>query len=299
MCVQSGPRRDGSRLASDTVGGFDWDAGCGDDRQNTSAYFLQGKAIKEICRELRISRKVVRKVIRTGATEFRYERSRQPMPRLGVWRERLEASLEANAQKPPRDRLTLVRIFEDMQGLGFDGSYAALRRYAVSWREQHSSATSTAYIPLTFAPGEAYQFDWSHEIVVIGGVTTTVKVAHVRLCHSRMMFVRAYPRATQEMVFDAHERAFAFFKGACQRGIYDTSPSIRASSGAARRLTTPGVTSRSSRASLGRFATALRSPSPAGSFSSTSSAFSTSAPRSFSPRISPSANGRACSASRR
>src|SRR5271166_5439563 len=48
-----------------------------------------------------------------------------------------------------------------------------------------------------------------------------LKVAHVRLCHSRMMFVRAYPRETQEMVFDAHERAFAFFKGACGRGIYD------------------------------------------------------------------------------
>jgi transposase len=42
-----------------------------------------------------------------------------------------------------------------------------------------------------------------------------VKVAHLRLCHSRMMFVRAYPRETQEMVFDAHDRAFAFFKGAC------------------------------------------------------------------------------------
>jgi hypothetical protein len=49
----------------------------------------------------------------------------------------------------------------------------------------------------------------------------TVKVAHIRLCHSRMMFVRAYPRETQEMVFDAHARAFAFFKGACTRGIYD------------------------------------------------------------------------------
>ena len=36
-----------------------------------------------------------------------------------------------------------------------------------------------------------------------------------------MMFVRAYPRETQEMVFDAHERAFAFFKGACGRGIHD------------------------------------------------------------------------------
>ncbi len=76
-------------------------------------------------------------------------------------------------------------------------------------------------MPLSFAPGEAYQFDWSHEIVVLNGVTMTVKVAHVRLCHSRMLFVRAYPRETQEMVFDAHDRAFAFFKGACRRGIYD------------------------------------------------------------------------------
>ncbi len=76
-------------------------------------------------------------------------------------------------------------------------------------------------MPLSFAPGEAYQFDWSHEVVLINGTTVTVKVAHVRLCHSRMLFVRAYPRETQEMVFDAHDRAFAFFKGACTRGIYD------------------------------------------------------------------------------
>ena len=76
-------------------------------------------------------------------------------------------------------------------------------------------------MPLTFEPGEAYQFDWSHEIVVLGGVTATVKVAHMRLCHSRIPFVRAYPRETQEMVFDAHTRAFAFYRGSCGRGIYD------------------------------------------------------------------------------
>src|ERR1700756_3539397 len=69
--------------------------------------------------------------------------------------------------------------------------------------------------------GEAYHFDWSHEVVVLNGVTTIVKVAHVRLCHSRMLLVRAYPRETQEMMFDAHNRAFAFFKGTCTRGIYD------------------------------------------------------------------------------
>jgi hypothetical protein len=50
------------------------------------------------------------------------------------------------------------------------------------------------------------------------GQTVIVKVAHIGLCHRRMLFVRAYPRETQEMVFDAHDRAFALFKGTCGRG---------------------------------------------------------------------------------
>ena len=96
-------------MASDGFGGLDWDAGCGDDRQDTPGVFFAGKSIKEICRELRISRKVVRKVIRSDATEFRYERSRQPLPRLGPWRERLDALLEENERKAARERLTLIR----------------------------------------------------------------------------------------------------------------------------------------------------------------------------------------------
>src|SRR5271166_6137698 len=94
-------------------------------------------------------------------------------------------------------------------------------RVAGRRRRKPEPAPAKAGVPLSFAPGEAYQFDWSHEIVLINGVTVIVKVAHVRLCHSRMLFVRAYPRETQEMVFDAHDRAFALFKGTCARGIYD------------------------------------------------------------------------------
>jgi transposase len=185
------------------------------------AYFLQKLPIKAICREFHLSRKVVRKVIRSEATGFRYERVRQPRLRIDPWREPLDGLLLTNEARPSRERLTLLRIFGELRGLGYEGGYDAVRRYARAWRVARGAATAEAFVPLSFAPGEAYQFDWSHEIIVLGGVTTKIKLAHVRLCHSRMAFVRAYPRESQEMVFDGHARAFEFFKGACTRGIYD------------------------------------------------------------------------------
>src|SRR5213595_2137123 len=168
-------------------------------------HFIKGKTIKEIARDLKVSRNTVRKVLRSGETSFEYERNIQPRPKLGRWTAVLEDVLSGNAAKPARERLTLIRIFEDLCGRGYEGGYDALRRYARRWAKQHG-ATAAAYVPLSFAPGEAYQFDWSHEVVLLNGATVTVKVAHVRLCHSRMLFVRAYPRETQEMVFDAHSR---------------------------------------------------------------------------------------------
>lgn len=167
-----------------------------------------------------MSRNTARKVVRSGATELTYERTTQPQPRIGPWREKLDEMLAANVRRPKRERLTRIRIFEELRALGHDGGHDAVRRYATSWSQEEQEASAAAYVPLAFDPGEAYQFDWSHEIVLIDGVTTTVKVAHLRLCHSRMLFVRAYPRETQEMVFNAHDKAFAFFGGACAGGIY-------------------------------------------------------------------------------
>ncbi|MHB0663811.1 IS21 family transposase, partial [Roseomonas mucosa] len=143
---------------------------------------VQGKSIKAICRELGISRKVVRKVLRSGEREFRYSRGRQPQPKLGPWQAELVRLLAANEARPRRERLTLVRVYEALRGLGYEGGYDAVRRHARGWQVLRSTAVAAAFVPLSFAPGEAYQFDWSHEVVLIGGTTVTVKVAHARLC---------------------------------------------------------------------------------------------------------------------
>ncbi|WP_375207657.1 IS21 family transposase [Hyphococcus sp.] len=184
-------------------------------------FHVKKKPIKAIARDLGVSRNTVRKVLRSEETAFVYERERQPMPRLARWREELDSLLAANAGKARKERLTLIRIWEELKERGFEGGYDSVRRYAREWARVRETALADAYVPLSFAPGEAFQFDWSHEVVLINGATTTVKVAHVRLCHSRMFFVRAYPRETQEMLFDAHDKAFAFFRGTCQRGVYD------------------------------------------------------------------------------
>ena len=104
-------------------------------------------------------------------------------------------------------------------------AHDAVRRYAKRWKRERRGGAGVdpgqLYIPLSFAPGEAYQFDWSHEDMEIAGKPMRVKVAHMRLCWSRMAFRRIYPRETQEMVFDAHAQGFTFFGGVPLRGIYD------------------------------------------------------------------------------
>ena len=183
-----------------------------------------GKPIKAIARDLKLSRKSVRKAIRAAEGAFDYSRTVQPLPRIGPFQERLNTLLTENEGRSRRDRLRMTRIHDLLQREGFEGSYDAVRRYASRWtaaRRKDAGDGAPAFIPLLFQPGEAYQFDWSHEDVEIAGASVRVKAAHMRLCGSRAVYVRCYPRETQEMVFDAHARAFVFFGGVPLRGIYD------------------------------------------------------------------------------
>jgi transposase len=163
----------------------------------------------------------VRKVVRSGETEFKYARDVQPSPKLGVWVAALTTILEAEAKLPRRERRSTQRLFEELRGQGYDGAHDSVHRFVKIWREEQARVPAKAFVPMSFAPGDAYQFDWSHETISFQGVPLTVKAAHMRLSHSRMPFVRVYFRETQELVFDAHDKAFLFYGGVCRRGIYD------------------------------------------------------------------------------
>lgn len=182
--------------------------------------YRSGEKIRSISRDLNLSRNTVRSVLRTfGSASISYVRNEQPYPALGKYLETLEKLLKENKSAKPKRNAK--QLFEELQYSGYQGSYSAVSRYITKCKERSSTVNPSACIPLSFSPGEAYQFDWSSENVIINDEIVLVKVAHFVLCYSRKRFTYIYPNETQEMVFDAHIRAFEFFGGTPTRGIYD------------------------------------------------------------------------------
>jgi transposase len=117
----------------------------------------------------------------------------------------------------------------DLVTLGFTGSYSRVAAFAREWRgdrhrEQQTTGRGT-FVPLSFSPGEAFQFDWSEDFAVLGGERTKLQVAHIKLSHSRAFLLRAYRLQTHEMLFDAHWHGFRVFGGVPGRGIHDSANS--------------------------------------------------------------------------
>jgi transposase len=114
-------------------------------------HFLKGKTIREIAPDLHVSRNTVRKVLRSGETSFEYARDVQPRPKLGRWTAELDDLLAGNATKSAREQLTLIRIFEELHGRGYDGGYDAVRRYARRWAKERGQSTAAAYVRGAYA----------------------------------------------------------------------------------------------------------------------------------------------------
>ena len=111
--------------------------------------------------------------------------------------------------------------FQHLQAQGYPGGYGRVAAFARRWRDEGATPRRAAFVPLHFAIGDAFQFDWSCEYAVIGGIRRRLEVAHVKLASSRVFWLVAYPTQTHEMLFDAHARAFIAFGGVPRRGIYD------------------------------------------------------------------------------
>ncbi len=184
-------------------------------------HYRDGLNLSEIERRTGLTRKTIRKWLKAPEGIEPNYRRKVGETKIAPFAERLIKMLETDARRPVRDRRTALKLHTELKLLGFDGDYSRVTEFIRKWRESGGSAVAKAFVPLQFAPGEAHQFDWSEEHLVIGGVWRKLTVAHLKLCYSKTFVVQAYPAQSHEMLFDAHARAFAALGGIPRRGIYD------------------------------------------------------------------------------
>lgn len=179
-------------------------------------------SINEIARRTGLARNTVKRWLELpDGVEPKYRRAKRPK-KLTPFEAQLRLALETDRHRPRRDRRTVLKLYAELRRAGYEGCYAQVTEYVRRWRTQATQFTATtAYVPLKFGLGEAFQFDWSEESLLIGGLHRKVMLAHLKLCASRAFFLVAYPTQSHEMLFDAHTRAFLALGGVPRRGIYD------------------------------------------------------------------------------
>ena len=185
-------------------------------------HFRDKLSMREIAKRTGFSRNTVRQWLRqVDITEPVYPARVSPSL-LDPYREQLETWLKSDSHRPKRDRRTIKVLFQHLRAQGYPGGYGRVAAFARGWRAAGGATPARpAYVPLRFAPGEAFQFDWSCEYAVIGGLRRRLEVAHMKLAASRVFWLVAYPMQSHEMLFDAHARSFVAFGGIPRRGIYD------------------------------------------------------------------------------
>jgi transposase len=179
-------------------------------------------SIREIAKRTNLSRNTVRHWLRQPEMSEPKYPDRQSKSVVDPYVEQLRQWLTADSHRPKRDRRTATAMFEALKAQGYAGSYTRVAIRAKKLRQELNDAPNRkAFVPLTFAHGEAFQFDWSCEYVFIGGLRRRLEVSHCKLASSRAFWLVAYYTQSHEMLFDAHTRSFEAFGGIPRRGIYD------------------------------------------------------------------------------
>lgn len=182
-------------------------------------YYVEGKSIRWIHRELGYARQTIRKALEDAAPpEYRLSRPR-PQPVTGPIRSVLAQWVAEDEAKPyKKQRHTCQRMYERLvEEYGYTGSPSSVRRLVAILRRQ----ARETFVPLEFEAGSNAQCDWGEAPAILGGLELLVQVFALRLSYSRMPFVMAFPHQRQEAFMEGHVQGFAFFGGVPHSITYD------------------------------------------------------------------------------
>jgi transposase len=182
---------------------------------------LHGKSIRMISQERQIHRRVVRQALASAVPPERKGVRREPPVLTRELRALIDEWLLADQTVHRKQRHTARRIWNRLRTEhGFTGAESTVRR-VVGQRRRALGASGAAFVPLTHAPGEEAEVDWSEADVLFPWGLTRVQFFQMRACHSGREFNIAFPRQTQQAFLEAHVAAFEYFGGVFKTVRYD------------------------------------------------------------------------------
>jgi hypothetical protein len=125
----------------------------------------------------------ITKYLASGEVEPKYPHRCTPS-RLDPYVEQLRAMLRRNQSAMRKQKMSVREMHVRLAAMGYPGSYNRVAAFARAWHraehERQLTAPRKAFVPLAFAPGEAFQFDWSEDWVRIDGEKVKLQIAQFK-----------------------------------------------------------------------------------------------------------------------
>lgn len=173
----------------------------------------QGKSIREIARELGVSRNTVRRYVRGAAPGYR---ARPPIAgKLGPHVEWLAERVRRAAP----ERLAATALLPELRRRGYRGGLTILREHLATL---YPVAPVEPVVRFETSPGEQMQVDWA--VIRRGADRLSAFIAV--LGHSRAAFVEFVTDERLETLIACHQEAFVFFGGVPRTVLYDNMRAV-------------------------------------------------------------------------
>jgi transposase len=146
----------------------------------------------------------------------------RPAPKLGAYRELIDAWLLADVDAPRKQRHTSKRIWRRLvDEHGADVAETTVRDHVRKRRRELGHAAGDVFVPQVNAPAVTAEVDWGQADVDLAGTRATVHVFFMRSCFSGAAFAMASSVETQQAFLEGHAQAFAWFGGVFEEVRYD------------------------------------------------------------------------------
>jgi transposase len=183
------------------------------------AVYVEGLSVRGAARRFGIHRKTVKKMLAFSVPPGYRQKEPRARVRIGPYTGIIDEILEADRQRPKKQRHTAKRIFDRLrEEHGYAGGYTMVKDYV----REKIFRSREGFVPLLHPPGDA-QVDFGQALAAIGGVTRKIRFFAFDLPHSDACFVKAYPAEATEAFCDGHNAAFRFFGGVPRTILYDNT----------------------------------------------------------------------------